>query len=215
MRKLFILLICIIVSAVSYGQTYIGASTDNQQAYTCAMRIYKDSTIHFIYNRQNNSIYGEYSGTIHHIQDTLYRITATMTVGQFFMKSFAPDTFYIQLDSNIARQLDKIQVEYTDGSTRKQLQGYDRAGNPISLLKIPIDKKLFNEKKGTNFATITINRKNFLSDNFLSFTIPFGSAASFTSGQHEAFYVVIQHDQLISAGEPPVQTGHFQLKEVR
>jgi hypothetical protein len=215
LRKFLITFICIIAGAVSYGQTFIGTSTDNQQAYTFAMRINKDSSIHFIYNRPNNSVYGEFSGTIRHIQDTLYRITATMTIGQFFMKSFDPDTFYIQLDSNIARKLDKIQVEYSDRNTRKQLQGYDRSGNPISLLKMPIDKKLFNEKKGTNFLTITINRKNFLSDNFLDFAIPFGSAASFTSGQKVDFYVVIQQGQLISAGQPPLQTGHFQLKQVR
>lgn len=135
-----------------------------------------------------------------------------MTIGQFYMKSFDKDTIYIQLDSNIARQLDKIQVEYSDGKTRKQLQGYDRLGNPIRLLKIPVDKKLFNEKKGTDFITLTINRKNFLTDNFLSFKIPFGSAASFTKGRQEEFYVVIKNGQLFTTGKPPLQTGHFRLK---
>jgi hypothetical protein len=212
MRKLIILLTFILPNTLLFGQTFFGNSTDKMKAYNCTIRINKDSTINFIYDRQSNGVYGEHIGTLSKINDTLYRISATMTIGQFYMKSFDKDTIYIQLDSNIARQLDKIQVEYSDGKTRKQLQGYDRLGNPIGLLKIPIDKKLFNEKKGTDFITITINRKNFLTDNFLSFKIPFGSAASFTKGQQEEFYVVIKSGQLFTTGNPPLQTGHFKLK---
>lgn len=212
MRELIILLTLILTNTVLFGQTLFRTSKDKMKAYNCTLRINKDSTINFIYESQSNGVYGEHIGMINKINDTLYRISATMTIGQFCMKSYDKDTIYIQLDSIIARQLDKIQIEYSDGKTRKQLQGYDRSGNPIGLLKMPVDKKLFNEKKGKDFITITINRKNFLTDSFLSFRIPFGSAASFTKGQQEEFYVVIKNGQLFATGNPPLQTGHFKLK---
>lgn len=212
MRKLIFILTFILTNTLVFGQTFVGTSTDKMKSYNCTLRINKDSTVNFIYERDFNGVYGDHSGRIVKLNDTLCRISATMTIGQFYMKSIDRDTIYIQLDSNIARQLDKIQVEYSDGKTRKQLQGYDRLGNPIGLLKIPVDKKLFNDKKGTDFITITINRKNFLTDNFLSFKIPYGSASSFKVGQLVNFNVVIKNGQLYTTGEPPLQTGHFRLK---
>jgi|JI10StandDraft_1071094.scaffolds.fasta_scaffold149724_1 hypothetical protein len=200
-----------ITANVSFGQTFIGKQSNKFKIYNCSIRINKDSSVNFIYDRDLNGVYGDHYGSINKINDTLFRVSATMTIGQFYMKSFNNDTIYIQLDSNIARQLDKIQIEYTDGKTRKQLQGYDRMGNPVRLLKVPVDKKLFNEKKGMDFITITINRKNFLTDNFLSFKIPFGSAASFTSGQKITFDVIIKTNKLWTVGQPPLQTGHFKL----
>lgn len=198
-----------------YGQTFVGTSTDEMKAYECTIRLNTDSTINFVYKRQSNGVYGEHIGTISKVKDTLYRISATMTLGQFSMKSYNNESLYIQLDSNIARQLDKIQVEYADGKTRKQLQGYDKSGNPIPLLKIPIDKKLFNEKKGKDYLTLTINRKNILTENLLSFRIPYGSAASLTSGEKEEFDVVIKNNKLYSTNNPPSQTGHIKLTKIK
>lgn len=210
--KISILTFMILISAsVSFGQTFMGKQSEKLKRYNCTFRINKDSSINFIYDRDFNGIYGDHIGTIRKINDTLYRVSATMTIGHFYMKSFDNDTIYIQVDSSIARQLDKIQIEYTDGKTRKHLQAYDRTGNPIELLKIPVDKNLFNEKKGTDYITITINRKNFLTDNFLSFKIPFGSTASFTSGQKITFDVVIKDNKLWTVGHPPLQTGNFKL----
>jgi hypothetical protein len=212
--KIRILTVMILMSVcVSFGQTFIGQQSDKLKRYNCTFRINKDSSINFIYNRDFNGIYGDHNGTIKKINDTLYSVSATMTIGQFYMKTFDIDTIYIQLDSNIARQLDKIEIEYSDGKTRKQLQGYDRMGQPINLLKIPIDKKLFNQKKRMDYITITINRKNFLTDNFLSFKIPFGAAASFTSGEKITFDIVIKENKIWTVGEPPLQTGHFKLEK--
>lgn len=211
MRISILTLMLLAAANVSLGQTFIGKQSDKLKRYNCTFRINKDSSINFIYDRDFNGVYGEHNGTIKKVNDTLFRVSATMTIGQFYMKSFDNDTIYIQLDSNIARQLNKISMEYTDGKTRKHLQGYDRNGNPISLLKIPVDKKLFNERKGTDYVTIIINRKNFLTDNFLFFKIPFGSAASFTSGQKFEFDIVIKNNRLWTIGQPPLQTGHFKL----
>lgn len=196
---------------VSFGQTFSGKQLEFSKSYNYSFRINKDSSVNFIYAKEFNGVYGDHYGSIKQINDTLFSVSATMTIGQFYMKTFNNDTIYIQLDSNIARQLDIIQIEYSDGKTRKQLQGYDRMGNPIRVLKVPVDKKLFNEKKGMDFVTITINRKNFLTDNFLSFKIPYGSGASFTSGQKIIFDVVIKRNKLWTVGQPPLQTGHFKL----
>ncbi len=202
----------ILTNIFSFGQTFVGTSTDRMKAYNCTIHINKDSTVYFIYNTDKNGVYADYVGRIKKIDDTLFHISATMRIGQFYMKSFRKDTIYIQLDSTIARTLDKIQVEYSDKQTRKQLKGYDRLGHSIELLKIPIDKNLFNEKKGTDFIEISVNRKHLLIDKFLSFRIPFGSAASFTKGQKEDFFVIIKNGQLYTTTNPPLQTGHFKLR---
>lgn len=146
------------------------------------------------------SLYGEYIGRIVKLNDSVYNISATMTIGQSCMKSFNLDTFYIQLYEKTATQLDKMQFAYSDGKTKKQLTLYDSLGNPIRLLKIPVDEKLFNFKKGMDYITITINRKNFLSDSFLSFNIPFGSASIFFFGKHLNFNVIIKNGELYSTG---------------
>jgi hypothetical protein len=196
------------IDHIKKGQTFVGTST---KLYNCTIRINKDSTVNFIYDRDNNGVYGEHIGTIKRINDTLFHISATMTIGQFYMKSFEEDTLYIAIDKTIALELDKISIIYSN-KTQKHFAGYDKQGQSIDLLKIPIDKKLFNKQKGTNIVTIIINRKNFLSDNFLTFEIPFGSAASFTKGQQEDFYVVIKEGQLYTTKNQPLQTGHFKLK---
>lgn len=201
----------LISTSVSFGQTFIGKKSDKLKRYNCTFRINKDSSINFVYSRDFNGVYGEHIGTIKKLNDTLFRVSATMTIGQFYTRSFDNDAIYIQLDSTIARQLNKISIEYTDGKTRKHFQGYDRKGKPIRMLKIPVDKNLFNENKGTDYVTIIINRKNFLTDNFLTFKIPFGSSVSFTSGQKIEFDIAIKNNKLWTVGQPPLQTGHFKL----
>lgn len=213
MKTTILILKFLVLTNFSFGQTFIGTQTEKFKRYNCTIRVNKDSTINFIYHRDKNGVYVDHKGTIKKLNNTLYRISATMTIGQFYMKSYDNDNIYIKINPNIARQLDKIQIEYANGKNSKQLQGYDRFENPIGLLKIPVDKKLFNAKIGTNFITITINRKNFLSDNFLSFRIPYGSAASFTSGKKTEFNIVIKGNQLWTVGKPPLQTGYFKLKK--
>ncbi len=210
--KTYILILLFFASIqVSFGQTFISKHHRKLEKYNCSLKINNDSSILFIYHKNFNGIYGEYIGQIARLKDTVYRISATMTIGQFYMKPYDKDTLYIHLDSSIAKLLNKIQVEYADGITRKQLQGYSSLGDPMTLLKMPINKKLFNQKRGTNFITITINRKHFLSDSLLSCRIPFGSAASFTSGQKLEFDVIIKDNKLLTIGQPPLQTGAFVL----
>ncbi len=194
---------------LSGGLIFSGTSTE---LYNCTFRINKDKTINFVYDIDKNGIYAEHTGTIKKINDTMYHVKATMTIGQFYMKSYHRDTLYISIDSTVAKELDKISVDFSN-NTQKHFSVYDKNGEPISLLKIPIDKRVFNNRKGTNTVKITINRKNILTDNFLTFEIPYGSASSFTKGDKQDFYVVIKNDQLNSIKIAPIQTGHFKLKK--
>jgi len=97
--KISILTLIFLFSAnVSFGQTFIGKQSDKLKSYNCSFRINKDSSINFIYDRNMNGVYGEHYGSIKHSNGTLFRVSATMTIGQFYMKSYDNDTIYIQLD---------------------------------------------------------------------------------------------------------------------
>jgi hypothetical protein len=210
MNCLIPLLAFILIISTLQGQSFSGVSVDKRNGYQCEFRINKDSTINFIYHRPDNVIYAEYRGTIKRKNDSLFYVEATMQIGQFYMKSFDTDTFYIQLKDEIGLQLDKIEFEFSDKST-KNYQGYTREGKAIALIKVPIDKKKFSEKKGSDNLTLRINRKNFISNDFLNFKIPFGSAASFSMGEKIEFDVILQKGQLVSTGKAPIQTGHFKM----
>jgi len=210
MKKIIFILILSLSSILTFGQTFKGLSTNGH--YNCLFQINSDSTITYIYDRDNNGIYAEYVGEIRKLNDSTYSVKAKLAIGQYYMKSFNKDTLYIQLDPRIARTLDVIEVEYSNKKNRKQFQGYDNKGIPIRLLKFPINKGLFNQDEGTNFVTITVNRKNRITGDWVSFRIPFGSAASITKGAEIEFEVIIKDRELRSIGNKLTQTGHIKLK---
>ena len=211
LRIFIIILPIILLGTNTFGQIFTGFSTNKNDGYQCNITIHNDSIINFAYSRDDNGIYAEHIGTIKKIDDTLFHVSTIMTIGQFYMKSNSDDTLYIHIDSLISLQLDKIQIEYLD-KTHEQLQGYDKYRKPIDCLKIPLGKNKFNRKAGSNYVIITINRKSFITGDFLSFKIPFGSAASFTSDYKVNFNVIIKNGELYTTDKPPSQTGHFKLK---
>jgi hypothetical protein len=210
MNKIIFILILSLSSIVTFGQTFEGNSTNGY--YNCLFQINSDSTITYIYNLDNNGVYAEYVGQIRKLTDSTYSVKAELAIGQYYMKSFNLDTLYIKLDPKIARTLDVIEVEYSNKKNRKQLQGYDNKGIPIQLLKLPVNKGLFNQNNGTDFVTITVNRKNRITGDWISFRIPFGSAASITKGAEIEFEVIIKDGKLKSIGNKLTQTGHIKLK---
>lgn len=211
--KLILYFLIVLSPVLSYGQTFEGSSIDNNKSYHCLLQIKPDSNITYIYSRDKNGIYAEYGGKIKKHTDSTYRIKAELAIGQHYMKSFNKDTLYIQLDPKIARTLDKIEVEYSNKKNRKQLQGYDRKGQPISLLKIPVNKELFNSNKGTDYVKITVNRKNRITGEWLSFIIPFGSAASITKSDEIELIIKMKNGIIETIGNRPIQTGHIKLKK--
>lgn len=213
MKLLLTFIITSLSSFLSFGQTYEGYSTDRSQGYHCLFQIKPDSSIIFIYDRDENAVYAEYVGTIQKLTDSTYTIKADLAIGQYFMKSFSQDTLYIALDPKIAQALNKIEVEYANKKDRVLLQGYDRSGQPIALLKIPIKKELFNSNKGTDYVKITVNRKNRITREWVSFKIPYGSAASITNDSEIEFEVKIKGKIIESIGPRLIQIGHIRLKE--
>ena len=194
---------------ISFGQLYEGYSTYKERYL---LQIDKDSSITYIYNTKGNTLYTEYRGRIQKLTDSTYAVKAELSIGQYVMKSFDKDTLYIQLDSQIAHQLDVIEIEYANGKNRIQLQGSDPKGHAIPMLRIPVNKALFNEKKGYDFVKITINRKNWITDEWLTFKINYGSAASFSKGGEIELIVTIADGVLRIIGDKPTQTGHILLK---
>lgn len=202
------LFLFILMSTAIKAQTYQGYSSNG--AYQCSLRVLSDSTVHLVCNSPNNTSYTAYTGTISATRGGLLHISATMTIGQFAMKTWHKDTLYIQLDTAIADQLDKIQIQYAN-NTYEQLRGYDSMGSPLRLLKVPVDSSIFNNQSGSNYVIITVNRRDYSTGEWLSFKIPFGSAASITAGQLLEFDVLLEGKKLTTAGQPPLQTGHFTL----
>jgi len=208
LHKLLLLSVLMFTGTAVYGQTFSGTTNDQTHAYSYTLSIHNDSTVGFIYERDNRGIYAQHKGTIRQLNDTLFHINTEMQLGQFYMKTPYTDTLYIQIDKALAGQLRTIELEYADGSTKQQLQVSEQS----SLLKIPVNKALFNAKKGKDHINISTRSESLTGGQLLTFRIPFGSAASFTQGGKEDFYVVIKEANLYTSGTPPLQTGHFSLK---
>jgi hypothetical protein len=214
-EKNLLFVIFFVISTSAFGQTFEGSSVDERFNYHCLLQINPDSSVTYIYDRDDNGIYAEYVGQLQKAKDATYAVKAKLAIGQYYMKSFHPDTLYIKLDSTIAGALDKISVTYANNKKYLLYRGYDSLANPISLIKIPIDKELFNADKGTDFVTITVNRKNRITRNWISFTIPFGSAAFITAGQTLNMEVKIEKDTVRTVGDRPTQTGHILLHKMK
>ncbi len=198
------------MSICSYGQTYKATQPEPQKRYNILLRINGDSTVNFIYDRDENAVYAEHTGTIKKLNDTLFHISVNLTFGQYSMKSPFDDTLVIQTDTTLLRELDKITLIYSNG-LMKILRSYDISWFQYVSINFPIDKNLFNDKKGTNHIVIHIDRKNPVTAKQLKFKIPFGSSTSFTTGQKVEFDITITHNKIKTSGSPPGQTGNFIL----
>ncbi len=209
-----LLIILINLPSLIFSQTYEGHSLDKTKAYHYLFRINADSSVNFIYNTKGNTVYCDYKGTIKQINDSVFNVSANLLIGQRIMKSWHPDTLYVRLSPTISRTLDKIEIEYSDHKTRKQFQGYSANGKPLSSVKMPLNKNLFNNNKGYNYVEITVNRKNPITRKWVTFKIPYGSAADISNNHTLSFNVSIKNAVLKTIGQPPLQTNHFILKEI-
>lgn len=201
-----------ILSTMSFGQTFEGFSTDERNDYHCLLQINPDSSITYIFDRDRNGIYAEYVGNIRRVTDSTYSVNAELGLGQFYMKSLSKDTFYIQLEPTIARALDTIEVQFPNQKSSLCLKGYDQNHQPLTVLKVPVDNKLFNSTKGSDVVKITVPRKNSITGKPISFTIPYGSAASITQGDKMEFEIKIKQGTIESIGKRMDLTGPIRLK---
>lgn len=209
MNQLFFIVLTICSSITLNGQTFKGTSSRH---YDCNLRIGVDSTIRLTYNKNDNGAYGELLGNVKKVIDTIYHISAKMSLGQFCMKTYNEDTLYIELDSTITVTIDSMKIVFTNGEY-KYCAIKNIMGQPLQLLKIPFDKTIFNHSKEKDYVTIAIKRNNKSTDEYLNFKIPFGSAAYFTSKISFDSDIVIKNSILWTIGPAPVQVGHFTLKK--
>ncbi|MDR2039438.1 MAG: hypothetical protein LBQ60_16065 [Bacteroidales bacterium] len=213
LKKTIFILTFILTSSILSGQTFVGTSSDKMKSYGCTFRLNKDSTINFIYERNENSIYAEHIGKIKKINDTLFRAFVIMTVGQFYMKSPSDDTLTIKVDTLMVSKIDKFTIHFSNGQTKELKKCYDKWFK-YHAFHLPINEKWFNSQKGTDYVFITTGLKGLISGEELKFKIPFGSAASFLCGQKDKFEIIIKDGLLWTTGKASVQIGQFKLKQI-
>lgn len=212
MKQLLIIILITSSIKLSYGQSFIGHHNENKNIYDWTFRIKKDSTINLIYEINNKSVYAEYIGKIKRVNDTIYNVSAKLITGQYVMKAPYKDSITIQMDSTIARQIDKITIEFFNGKTI-DISKYDKIWGKYRGISIVNDRLLYNDRKDKNSIFITINRKNNITDEFLKFQIPFGSAAYFSTGDLIEFQIVIKNNFAWIIGESPIEFGNLKMKK--
>ncbi len=199
----------LLFSNLLLAQTWSSAVKPNQ--FKVRLRVNTDSSVNFVYSLKENIYYGEYTGSIKKVTDSIYHVSAQMAIGQFIMKAFNDQYFYIKTDTAIARQLSSITFKYNNG---KVMAFFPHAGPATNenYIRLPYKKEYFNAKKGFNFLRIQLNIKGQLDGQKLVFKIPFGSAISLVSGADLEFDLEAKKNTFQTIGVPPAQTGHFVLK---
>ncbi len=206
----FIILALCLFSLSSSAQTYSGTQLGRSKRLNCLLRINADSTVNFIYDQDENGVYAEYLGTIKRVSDSTFHIAAVMALGQSYCMSNGE--IQIGFESAIAQELGQITLTYANGTFRRLLP-LDRRGRSKMGFEIPVDRKLFNSNKGTDYYTLSIPRKHPITGKALTFKIGFGSAATFQSGEKIDFEVRIKNGVLWTVGKPPIETWHFKLRK--
>ena len=199
-----------IISTVN-GQIYTGTSLNKLKDYSCSLKINSDSSVLFIYHTELNETYGEHSGRISKINDTLYQVSASLTFGKFdVMRLYTVNTFtnkvndtdYLCIKPIFDKLLAPIVIEYLSGKTVDYK--YSESGC------FALDKKLFNQSKSSNYYLLQSSMIDKISRNKLVFKVRFGSSPSFESGETTNFKIVIK-DNLVNGFI--LQTGQFRLKK--
>jgi hypothetical protein len=213
-RKAIFVLFFFILHYFVKGQIYIGTSLNNAKEYHCYLKINTDSTIVFVYHTKQNEIYGEYVGRIYKSDDTLFRITATMSFGKFdIMRLYTRDTNsyvlndtdYFCINSNYYQVLNPIKIKYSNG----QIVDFDYEKQNCLVL----DRRYFNKTKGSDYYFLLSNKVEEFTKEPLSFIERFGSVPSFENGETIEFKIIIKDDKIKSNNVFLLQTGDFVLKK--
>ncbi len=213
-KYLFITLFLLFSSTFAIGQTYSGNSVVD---YWCLLRINKDSTVNFVYSLNYNEFYGETKGSIKKISDSTYHVSVKMVFGKsatMGQSSYgdviqkSSDSAYFKIDTPYVHLKDTVLIKYANGQTQKYIpykQGKHTGFSP--------DKKLFNEKPGSNYYKAFIKRKNPITGQQLSFKVTIHSSPFFESGKWLNFDVIIKDNRLRTKGDPDIETGQFTLSK--
>jgi hypothetical protein len=214
-RHFLILLTFLLTDILVVGQVFSGNS---DKKYQILFNINKDSSINFIYSL-DKQIYAENIGTIKKINDSIFHISAIMTIGNDFVLSLytttidspiiVNDTDYFSIDSPFVNPDDTVIIKYSNGQTRNYFP-YNKQGKRISFIH---DKKNFNDKSDNNFFTVTIKRKNKITGQPLSFRIGQHDSFRTMTGEKIEFDIMIKNNKLKTINDYQLATGHFSLKK--
>ncbi|HTL83077.1 MAG TPA: hypothetical protein VL651_15295 [Bacteroidia bacterium] len=204
----------LLIGTLLHSQIYTGSSTNSSgKHYGCYFKIDPDSSIRFTTSGKDIGIYADYTGTIRRVNDSVYHVTTTMRFCQSYFTSPNTDTLYIRIDSSIALQLDEIEVNYADGIHRKTFRGYDTLGRAIALVRVPIDKKLYNRNAATDSVKIIVNRMNPVTNDFLSIQVRYGFSVFYAAGEKLEFDVEIKDDKLRTVNQKGLVCGQLKMKK--
>lgn len=184
-------------------QLYKGYSASS--GYLCYLKILPGNKVLFTYETEGNTIYGEHSGSIKAINDSTYRVSCTLTFGQFICKAPNLDslTIFVNPPSLISKK--SILVRYENEELMKKPK-VDKSG-----LAFGFDDKLFNEYTP---ATILTDHTHPITGEALTIKAVFGSAYDFVRGDKLDFDIVISGDSLYTIKEDAAfQPGSFRLKK--
>lgn len=183
-------------------QLYKGYSTDGNDL--CYLKIFPDNSVIFTHQTPGNFNYGEYSGSIRAINDTLFRVTCELTFGQFVCKASGLDTLEIFVDPPALINKKSILVQYENEELMSNPK-IDKSG-----IYFPFDDRLFNERTP---AYILTDHAHPITKEALTIKASFGSAYDFISGYDLELDIVISGDSLYTVREKAdLLTGPFKLK---
>jgi len=214
-RILLISLIFFFMIKLAVSHEYEGTS-DNK--FQISLKIEKDSSISLIYY-QFQKVYAEYSGKITKTNESTLYLSAMRTLGNYFVYipyKFSPtppftvsDTDYLQIDTPFVQPADTVMITYANG-TSVNFVPLNKQGK---LDTLTLNKKLFNKKKGFDFYTITLKRKNKITNKPLVFrmepNLVFGAIAS----EPMRVYLKIKNESIPSLEGFFSEIGDFKLKK--
>lgn len=206
--RLFLTIIFLLLCKVSFAQVY--QTSKNHRSNTCYLKISPDSSIIFIVETTNHTLYEESFGTIKHISDSTYLITSKVVFVQSIFENDQNEfsKFEINVGSNFPsfKDIETLTLKYDNGknSILKTCKG--------AFITFYFDKKRYNKKHP--FVDVYTNRKNPITKKLVYTKLFIRGSIDFSIGDGNNFQVVINRNTLKTIGEPPLESGSFVLKKV-
>lgn len=208
----FLFLFC----GLCYGQTYSGKSTNT--FYRCSLKINKDSTVIFNFRQKNNIVYGDFTGRIRKLNDSLFLLSCKSVFDQYLMKNyFAPD-LCISVDSILdqSHKIKFIKVNYSCGlDTIYHLKNCRKSSEAWEKVCYRIKDNHAYHVNGNNDMFIDVGYKSIFTGKPVIFTLNTISALDFGHNTTFTTFIVIKNGTVKSVKDHITQTGSFVLKQLK
>jgi hypothetical protein len=212
LKNILIILTFILTNISLCAQIFTGKSIDKSKNYNCALKINSDSSIIFICNTEENELYGQYEGTIKRVNDSVFSISATMTLGKTYAENFYKanttthvinDTDYVFIDTTYKEMLKFVKIKYANN---QEIEYKWNTENSMFLAK-----RQFNKSDKKNYYYIQTEANDKINGKKLSFIVRFGTIAAFEKGQKLEINVIIKGNYLFSIDAFNETMGEFKM----